>query len=201
MPATDGAMDVDLVPETDAIECSTFQAGCTADDGWSEEARPFLEFLESHGEINVLEHQLETGLGATRKVSKGYWAKFCDRLQRGQIEPKCIIDFAYSDRGGLNLAEHEQLLERAYCFVDKCDEEREWRQVVAHVHTLKPWAQAVREHPARRAKQITSVNVRHANKSEASGHYKQEYGAERFGVVPVCSDLRRNWRSLFSEKK
>ena len=200
MPATDGAMDVDL--EADATVRNTFEAGCTAGvDGLSEEAKPFLEFLE----IDVLEEQLETGAGATRKVSKGYWATFCDRLQRGQVEPRCIIDFAYSDGGGLNLAEHEQLLERAYCFVDKRDKDGEWRQVVAHVHTLKPWAQAVSEHPAQRAKHITSVNVRHANRSEASGRYKQEHGAESFGVVPVCSDLRAvifgEIGGAFSEKR
>ena len=149
-----------------------------------------------------MEELLEGGnADAARKVNKGYWAKFCRRLQQGQVEPRCIIDFAYVDRGGLNLAESEKLLERAYCFVDTGDTDGEWRQVVAHAHTLKPWAQAVKEHPAQRARHITSVNVRHANRSEASGHYKQEYGAERFGVVPVCSDLRRIWRSLFSEKK
>ena len=147
MPATDGAMDVDL--EADATVRNTFEAGCTAGvDGLSEEAKPFLEFLE----IDVLEEQLETGAGATRKVSKGYWATFCDRLQRGQVEPRCVIDFAYSDGGGLNLAEHEQLLERAYCFVDKRDKDGEWRQVVAHVHTLKPWTQAVKEQPCTASK-------------------------------------------------
>ena len=61
--------------------------------------------------------------GATREVSQGYWQKFCDRVQQDKIEPRCIIDFAYTDAG--NLTGNAQLLERAYCFVDTCDPEQE----------------------------------------------------------------------------
>jgi len=138
--------------------------------------------------------------GATRKVSQAYWQKFCDRVQQDKIEPRCIIDFAYTNAGYLNLIGNAQLLERAYCFVDTCDPERERRQLVVHVHTLSRWVEATSIHPHDRIKRrITAVNVRHANKGEVNGLYKQEYSAQSYGVVPVSSDLRKNWRQLFKD--
>jgi len=138
--------------------------------------------------------------GATRQVRKGYWEKFCDRVLQGKIEPRCIIDFAYTDAGNLNLTGNARLLERAYCFADTCDSERGWRQLVVHVHTLVKWVEATSTHPRERAKsQITSVNVRHANRVEINGMYKQEHGGESFCVVPVDRKLRSNWRQYFQD--
>jgi len=107
----------------------------------------FLEFLVDGATHSVLPLPEEADVaqdteGATRKVSQGYWEKFCDRVQQGKIEPRCIIDFAYTDASYLNLTGNTQLLERAYCFVDTCNPEREWRQLVVHVHTLSKWVEA-----------------------------------------------------------
>jgi len=84
--------------------------------------------------------------------------------------------------------------------VDTCDPEREWRHFVVHVHTSSKWVEATSIHPQERVKtQIMSVNVRHANKGEVNGSYKQEYGAQSYDVVPVTSNLRKNWRQLFKD--
>jgi len=163
-------------------------------DGAKDGLLPLAE--EAEEEVDVAQ---KTN-GATRKVSQGYWEKFCDRVQQGKIEPRCIIDFAYTDAGYLNLAGNVQLFMRAYCFVDTCDPEREWRQLVVHVHTLSKWVETTSIHPQERVKErITSVNVRHANKVDVNGSYKQENGEQSYGVVPVSSDLRRNWRQLFKD--
>jgi hypothetical protein len=102
------------------------------------------------------------------------------------------------DQGGLNLPERDALLERAYCFIDRRDAEEAGRLVVVHAHTMCKWEEAKSAHPRDRAKKIASVNVRHANKLEKGGLYKQEYGAESLGVLPVNQDLRRGWHDTFT---
>jgi len=130
-----------------------------------------LEFLADGAKDGLLPLAEEVDVvqdteGATRKVSQGYWEKFCDRVQQSKIEPRCIIDFAYTDAGYLNLTGNARLLERAYCFVDTCDPEREWRQLVVHVHSLSKWAEATSIPPQERVKrQIMSVNVGRSRQS------------------------------------
>jgi hypothetical protein len=181
----------------------------TADMLDNDDVRQLLEFLahENRQEDAVFE-EAEAGQHApptSRKVSNGYFERFCDRVEStlankelGLVEPICIVDFAFRDQGGLNLPESDALLERAYCFIDRRDAEEAWRLVVVHAHTMCKWKEAKSAHPRDRAKKITSVNVRHANKLEKGGLYKQEYGVESFRVLPVNHDLRRGWRDTFT---
>ena len=171
----------------------------TADDP----VRKMLAFLAGSEGASVAplaeDAPVEAG-AATRKVVKGYWEKFCDRVQRSEVEAVCIVDFAYRDArpGGLNLPPDKQLLERAYCFIDRRDDAAGRRVVVLHAHTMRKWAQAKNEHPSQRVDKITAVNVRHANLTEDGRLYAQEHGSESFGVVPVSGDLRDGWRDALA---
>jgi hypothetical protein len=181
----------------------------TADMLDNDDVRELLEFL-AHGtrQGDAVFEEAEAGHdagGASRKVSNRYFERFCDRVEStladkelGRVEPICIVDFAFRDQGGLNLPESDALLERAYCFIDRRDAEEAGRLVVVHAHTMCKWEEAKSAHPRDRAKKIASVNVRHANKLEKGGLYKQEYGAESLGVLPVNHDFRRGWRDTFT---
>ena len=180
----------------------------TADMLDNDDVRELLEFLaHDNRQGDAVFEEAEAGQeagGAHRKVSNGYFERFCDRVEStladkelGRVEPICIVDFKFRDHGGLNLPERDGLLERAYCFIDRRDAEETERLVVVHAHTMCKWEEAKSAHPRDRAKKITSVNVRHANKLERGGLYKQEYGAESLGVLPVNHDLRRGWRDTF----
>ena len=138
---------------------------------------------------------------ATRKVTKGYWEAFCDRVLRGLVKAICIVDFAYRDHRELNLAPDEQLLERAYCFTDPGTAvDGGHRLVVLHAHTMCKWVEAKRQHPRDRVDKLTAVNVRHANMAE-DGSLVQEHGAESLGVVPVSRQLHDAWRGVLGEPR
>ena len=115
------------------------------------------------------------GGGASRQVNKGYFERFCDRVERtlkhnsghnlaanqpgkesADVEPICIVDFAFGDEKGLNLQGSDQLLERAYCFIDRHDPDRDTRLLVLHVHTMRKWSEAKRMHPRDRVQKVTS---------------------------------------------
>ena len=118
------------------------------------------------------------GGGASRQVSKGYFERFCDGVERtlrhnlaanqpgkdfADVEPVCIVDFAFGDENGLNLKDSDQLLERAHCFIDRHDRAGGTRLFVLHVHTMCKWSEAKHMPPRERVQKITSVNVRHAH--------------------------------------
>jgi hypothetical protein len=183
----------------------------TADMLDNDDVRQLLEFLaHDNRQGDAVFEEAEAGQDAegapptSRKVSNGYFERFCVRVEStladkelGLVEPICIVDFKFRDDCELNLPERDGLLERAYCFIDRRDAEEAGRLVVVHAHTMCKWEEAKSAHPRDRAKKITSVNVRHANKLEKGGLYKQEYGAESLGVLPVNHDLRRGWRDTF----
>ena len=162
----------------------------TADLADQRDFRQMLGFLAHHSrqeapqEYSVFteepteEGKEVAGGGASRQVSKGYFERFCDGVERtlrhnlaanqpgkdfADVEPVCIVDFAFGDENGLNLKDSDQLLERAHCFIDRHDRAGDTRLFVQHVHTMCKWSEAKHMPPRERVQKITSVNVRHAH--------------------------------------
>ena len=201
-----GKLKADLSDQDDFRHLLAFLAHYNQQDSRQDSRQEDFEFVEEPtGKVS--------DGGAARTVSKGYFERFCERVEHtldhplankqpgkkfANVEPICIVDFAFRDDNGLNLEEREQLLERAYCFIDRHDRDCDTRLLVLHVHTMRKWSEAKHLPPRERVQKVTSVNVRHANQSEKGALYKQEYGTQSFKVLPVNRYLWNGWRDKFN---
>ncbi|KAJ1494695.1 hypothetical protein T484DRAFT_1877095 [Baffinella frigidus] len=134
-------------------------------------------------------------------------------LGRSSVQPSCVIDFQYYDkppqnRQGdyLNLA--DGLLERAYFFRIPRDHGNQLR-LALHAHTFVKWSERRNgplKDPSLRANEITSVNVRIAEKTsvgkKVNGKEKFEFheAPAGFPMLPRSKDLQKNWRQYFREE-
>ena len=144
-----------------------------------------------------------TGGGATvRDFSQGggfgvawqEWAAFCDRVNSGEAYASCVVDFRYTDKG--RLKGKDQQLERAYCFHDPKTASPDEKLVLIHTHTTHRWDDRKTLTVGPRLQKLTSVNVRHAHKSQDAGSFRQEEGNRSFRVVPGNAKLANEWRNM-----
>jgi hypothetical protein len=132
-----------------------------------------------------------------RSFTRTEWLGFCSKVDNGQAQASCVIDFAYEDRGGLNLMGDQRLVERMYCFHDQHTRAPDQKLTVVHAHTVIPWGVRLATPAPVMMNEITSVNARHANK--CNGTFVQEQ-AKHF-IVPGSKNLQYQWRGYFSSGK
>ena len=134
---------------------------------------------------------------ATRKVnaksplgtSDPQWQNFYQLALAGKVTATVVIDFQYGPNN---------TVERMYCFDDGAAS-----RVVLHVHTLEQWpvdfSTALAQDPAKRARKVTSVNIRLAtlNQESKGPRFLQEMGPRAgFPLVGVP-----NWKSLVAKNR
>jgi CHAT domain-containing protein len=130
-----------------------------------------------------------------------YWHEFCKR----QVAPKCVLDFPFADRGGLELSEDapdERLLERLYCFEDREDDLHrllgtERRRVIIKVHTLRKWRERG-DQLYQRASKVTAVKVKYAYWNPSTRRFEMEgRDREELKLLPVSKQLQHTWRDAY----
>jgi tetratricopeptide (TPR) repeat protein/CHAT domain-containing protein len=130
-----------------------------------------------------------------------YWHEFCKR----QVAPKCVLDFPFADRGGLELSEDapdERLLERLYCFEDREDDLHrllgtERRRVIIKVHTLRKWRERG-DQLYQRASKVTAVKVKYAYWNPSTRRFEMECrDREELKLLPVSKQLQHTWRDAY----
>ena len=127
----------------------------------------FLQLIsETDGAVDV---------PATRKprplLGWKHWKHFYEAAQKGNVTPTMLIDFQYKPNG---------TIERMYCFKDGYTD-----RVVLHAHTSEPWPglpAVENEHPATRARKVTSVNARLGIKGLAPTKGGPMFSQEAIGV-------------------
>ena len=179
-----------------AAACTLSHQFVAAQMVWREEVKAALELIRDTDDESAWaagtagDDGVEEADAVTRVLKFTDWKKFCTDARKKQMVPTCVIDFPYSDNNSLK----PPLLERMYCFKGVDDD---WR-VVLHVHTLLPWCDRGTE-PKKRAKRVTSVNVRHAERK--GGVFKQDQSHVSVKILPVADNLKHRWKTMWEDGK